>query len=83
MSTPQISCAISGRIVREKQAFPCAVLRSSLLQFIRKKHLQIQDKDFIASDLLPGIKAAYVEDTLNEEIGEITHLKWDVIESLR
>ena len=83
MSAPQITCALSGRIVREKQAVPCAVLRPSLLQFIRKKHPQIQDKDFIASDLLPGIKAAYVENALNEEIGEITHLERDVIESLR
>jgi uncharacterized membrane protein len=81
-STPLI-CAISGRALREKQAVPCNVLRPSLLQFIRKKHPQLRDEDFIARDLLPGIKAEYVEDALTEEIGEITHLERDVIESLR
>lgn len=82
-STPQIICAISGRVLRENQAVPCGMLRPSLLQFIRKQHPQLRDDDFIARDLLPGIKAAYVEDALSEEIGEITHLERDVIESLR
>jgi hypothetical protein len=83
MNAPSIICAISGRALREKQAVPCNVLRPSLLQFIRKKHPQLRDEDFIARDLLPGIKAGYVEDALSEEIGEITHLERDVIESLR
>jgi uncharacterized membrane protein len=83
MTTPQLICAISGRALREKQAVPCNVLRPSLLQFMRKKHPQLRDEDFIARDLLPGIKAEYVEDALSEEIGEITHLERDVIESLR
>ena len=83
MNSPPVICAISGRSLREKQVVPCSVLRPSLLQFIRKKHPQLRDEDFIARDLLPGIKAAYVEDALTEEIGEITHLERDVIESLR
>lgn len=83
MNSPPVICAISGRSLREKQVLPCSVLRPSLLQFIRKKHPQLRDEDFIARDLLPGIKAAYVEDALTEEIGEITHLERDVIESLR
>lgn len=83
MTPPNHVCAISGRSLREKQAVPCGALRPSLLQFIRKKHPQLRDEDFIARDLLPGIKADYVEDALSEEIGEITHLERDVIESLR
>lgn len=83
MTAPHLVCAISGRALTEKQAVPCNVLRPSLLQFIRKKHPKIHDEDFIARDLLPGIKADYVEDALSEEIGEITHLERDVIDSLR
>lgn len=76
-------CAISGRALREKQAVPCHVLSPSLLQFLRKKHPNIRDEDFLDRNLLPSIKADYVEDALSEEIGEITHLERDVIESLR
>lgn len=83
MTPSNLICAISGRALRERQAVPCNVLRPSLLQFIRKQHPQLRDEDYIARDLLPGIKAAYVEDALSEEIGEITHLERDVIESLR
>ena len=53
------------------------------MAFIRKQYPHVKEDDFIADELLPGLKAKYVEDALSEEIGEITHLERDVIESLR
>ena len=62
---------------------PCSALRPSLLQFIRKAHPLIKDSDCIEAETLAGLKAAYVEDALSEELGEITDLEREVIESLR
>lgn len=53
------------------------------MAFIRKTHPQITDEECIADDVLPGLKAKFVEDALAAELGEITDLERDVIESLR
>jgi uncharacterized membrane protein len=58
-------------------------LRPLLLQFIRKAHPLIKDEDWIEKVTLAELKAAYVEDALSEELGEITDLEREVIESLR
>ena len=83
MTTSQKICAISGQSVPASQCTSCNALRPALLEFIRKQHPQITEADFIRTELLPGLKAAYVEDTLSAELGEITDLERDVIESLR
>lgn len=62
---------------------PCSALRPSLLRFVQKQHPEITPDDWIARDLLPGLKAEFVEDSLTEEIGEITDLERNVIASLR
>lgn len=62
---------------------PCSALRPLLLQFIRKAHPLIKDEDWIEKVTLAELKAAYVEDALSEELGEITDLEREVIESLR
>lgn len=77
------TCAVSGRSIPERHAVPCSALRPSLMAFIRKSHPQITDEDCIADDVLPGLKAKFVEDALATELGEITDLERDVIESLR
>ncbi|GEP45327.1 DUF1003 domain-containing protein [Brevifollis gellanilyticus] len=80
---PEKTCAITGKTLRADECMPCAALRPSLLQFIRKSHPQVGDNDCISKDLLPALKAAYVEDALSAELGEITDLERDVIQSLR
>lgn len=76
-------CAISGVPLSPKDAVPCRALRPSLLSFIRHQHPTVGDDDIIDGRLLPSLKAAYVEEALSEEIGEITTLERGVIESLR
>lgn len=61
----------------------CTALRPLLLQFIRKAHPDIKDADYIETKVLADLKAAYVEDALSEELGEITDLEREVIKSLR
>lgn len=85
MSDPTASrtCAISGRTVPAIDCIPCLSLRPSLLSFIRKKYPDLADHGCIARDILPELKAAFVEEALSEEIGEITDLERNVIESIR
>lgn len=77
------TCALSRRTLPAKECVPCNALRPSLLRFVQKQHPAITGDDWIARNLLPGLKAEFVEDSLTEEIGEITHLERNVIDSLR
>lgn len=83
MTPTHRTCALSGREIPAAECVPCAVLRPSLLHFIRKTHPGLKDDDCVSVDLLPELKAAFVEDALNDELGEITDLERDVIQSLR
>lgn len=81
--TDQRTCAISGAPVAEEDCISCHSLRPSLLRFIQKRHPGLKDDDSISKDVLPALRADYVEAALTEEIGEITELERTVIESLR
>lgn len=84
MNAPSLlQCAISGKPIGLDGGVPCSALRPLLLQFIRKAHPLIKDEDWIEKVTLAELKAAYVEDALSEELGEITDLEREVIESLR
>ena len=84
MNAPSLlQCAISGKPIGPDGGVPCSALRPLLLQFIRKAHPLIKDEDWIEKVTLAELKAAYVEDALSEELGEITDLEREVIESLR
>jgi uncharacterized membrane protein len=82
-STATRTCAISGKTVPADDCIPCASLRPSLLAFIRKKHPDLAEDGCIAREVLPELKGAFVEEALSEEIGEITDLERNVIESIR
>ena len=77
------TCAISGQSLSFDDCIPCSALRPSLLTFIRKQHPSLQDDECIARQLLPDLKADYVEEVLSEEIGEITDIERMVIDSLK
>ena len=77
------TCAIGGHVLSDQDGIPCSALRPSLLRFIQKHHPLVTADSFISLRLLPGLKAAFVEEALGEEVGEITDLERAVIASLR
>jgi uncharacterized membrane protein len=81
-SPATLTCAITGRTLSPDEAVPCAGLRPSLLRFIQKRFPAVTQSSIVANDALPDLKAAYVEESLADEIGEITHLERAVIRSL-
>ena len=85
MNTPPPAkiCAISGATLTAENQIPCSALRPSLLRFIQRKHPKAGHGDFISRDMLPALDAAYVENALSEEAGEITDLERAVIESMK
>jgi uncharacterized membrane protein len=60
-----------------------SALRPSLVKFITKKHPHFDQKSSISREALNDLLTDYVEDVLEDEIGEITELERSVIESLR
>jgi uncharacterized membrane protein len=58
------------------------VIRPSLLEFIKKRLPGWDDKDFICLDNLGKFRKDYVKEVLEDEIGELSALDHEVIESL-
>jgi uncharacterized membrane protein len=59
------------------------LIRPSLLEFIKKQVPEWDDKGFICLDCLGKFRKDYVKETLQDEIGELSALDNEVIESLQ
>lgn len=59
------------------------LLRPSLLEFIKKTFPGVDDKAFICSEDLGRFRRDYVKQVLQDEIGELSALDHEVIESLQ
>jgi len=59
------------------------LIRPSLLEFIRKRLPNLDGKGFICLDDLGAFRKDYVKEVLEEEIGELSALDQEVIESLQ
>ena len=58
------------------------LIRPSLLEFIKKRVPTFDEKGFICSDDLGQFRKDYVREVLQDEIGELSALDQEVIESL-
>ena len=76
------TCAITGKTLEDDEVVHCDALRPSLLDFIQQKHPALKDDDVIDAELLPALRAAYVEKALEDEMGELSELEREVIHSL-
>lgn len=76
-------CAITGREVPEEDAVPVSAIRPLLLGFIRHRHPELPADAWISGPALEGLRSAYIEAALESEMGEITELEREVIDSLR
>ena len=59
------------------------LIRPSLLEFIKKRVPTFDEKGFICSDDLGQFRKDYVREVLQDEIGELSALDQEVVESLR
>lgn len=77
------TCIISGQVLPEAQTMPASALRPTLLEFIQKSHPELTHDDYVSVDELNDFRAKYVEASLEEEVGELSQLEREVIDSLR
>jgi uncharacterized membrane protein len=77
------TCAITGREVPDHLAVRLAAIRPLLHVFILKRHPDLPADGWISRSALDELRSAYIEDALQNEIGEVTELEREVIDSIR
>jgi uncharacterized membrane protein len=81
-TAPQV-CQICKKTKSPQAGMVAELLRPSLLEFIKKETPGLDSKGFICFDDLGEFRQNYVKDVLQEEIGELSALDQEVIESLQ
>src|SRR3989440_1503443 len=84
MGKPETAqCLICGQTKSTRNGTIGEVVRPSLSEFIQKKTSKWDGKSFICFDDLGKFRRDYVKEVLQEEIGELSTLDHEVIESLQ
>lgn len=86
MSEPnavQVKCEICGKAKGFEEMVPLELVRPSVADMIRKEHPGLPPSGFICDDDLDHYRAEYIEDALETEVGELSQLEQDVVESLK
>jgi uncharacterized membrane protein len=81
-TTPRV-CQICRKPTSPHGGMVAELIRPSLLEFIRKRLPGLDNKGFICLDDLGEFRKDYVKEVLEEEIGELSALDQEVIESLQ
>jgi uncharacterized membrane protein len=76
-------CAICGQAKSIRNGTIGEVVRPSLSEFIHKKAPQWDGKAFICFDDLGKFRRDYVKEVLQDEVGELSALDQEVVESLQ
>src|SRR5438132_13746806 len=81
VTTPVI-CEVCKKPKPPNSGMIAELIRPSLLEFIKKKLPDLDSKAFICLDDLGDFRKDYIKEVLEDEIGELSALDHDVIESL-
>src|SRR5438477_3765247 len=82
MSTAPLVCHICQKPKSPQRGMIAELIRPSLLEFIKKKLTDLDNKAFICFEDLGEFRKDYVKEVLEEEVGELSALDQEVIESL-
>src|SRR6201982_1604988 len=82
MSTVQLVCHVCKKSKSPNGGMVAELIRPSLLDFIKKKVPDLDSKAFICFEDLGEFRKDYVKEVLEDEIGELTVLDQEVVESL-
>ncbi len=85
MSKPdhQPICCICKKPMSPDQGQILDMIRPSLFQFIKKRLPDCDSKDFACFDDMRSLRKEYVKVVLEDELGELTQLDQEVVESLQ
>jgi uncharacterized membrane protein len=76
-------CQICRKATSPNAGTPGDLLRPSLLEFIQKRNPSFDPKGFICLNDLGQFRRDYVKEVLEDEIGELTVLDQEVVDSLQ
>src|ERR1700749_3515594 len=76
-------CQICRKPKSPQSGMVAELIRPSLFEFIKKRVPSLDSKGFICFDDLGEFRKEYVKEVLEDEIGELTALDQEVIESLQ
>jgi uncharacterized membrane protein len=77
-----VICQICKKTMSQHDGMITELIRPSLVEFIKKRVPEWDDKGFICLDDLGKFRKEYVKDVLEDELGELSALDNEVIESL-
>jgi uncharacterized membrane protein len=78
-----VTCEVCGQSKPRDEVLPADLVRSGISGIIRKVQPSWGPGKFICLDDLNRLRGEYVEDVLEEELGELTTLEEEVVQSLR
>src|SRR5438046_6912217 len=81
--TASLVCQICEKPKSPHSGMIAELIRPSLLEFIQKKLPDLETKGFIFLDDLGDFRKDYIKEVLEDEIGELSALDHEVIESLQ
>ena len=76
-------CQICGKTKLPNEGQIADVLRPSLLESMRKRYPKWDGRGFVCLEDIGDCRRDYVKEVLQEELGELTALDHEVVESLR
>ena len=79
----ELICQICKKPKSPHSGMIAELIRPSLLEFIKKKVPDLDEKGFICLDDLGEFRKDYIKEVLEDEIGELSALDNEVIESLQ
>src|SRR5438874_13170504 len=82
-ATAPLVCQICRKPKSPHGGMVAELIRPSLLEFIKKTMPDLDSKGFICFDDLGEFRKDYVKEVLQDEIGELSTLDHEVIESLQ
>src|SRR5256885_8372132 len=80
--TATLVCQICKKSKSPDSGMIAELIRPSLLEFIKKKMPDVDNKAFICFEDLGEFRKDYVKEVLEDEIGELSALDQEVVESL-
>lgn len=74
-------CIVCGKEYPKKLLFPTALMRTSVVEFIKKKNGN-NDDGYVCQDDLSRLRSEQLENLLEEDRGELSKLDQEVLESI-
>lgn len=82
MTTPAMICEVCKKPKLPHDGMIADLIRPSLLEFIKKRLPNLDSKGLICRDDLGEFRKGYTKEVLEDEIGELSALDKEVVESL-